>query len=122
MGISKFNHTSPFTFKASDDFEYYSLQQLYKNNGPDSVYRVLGLYINDKGSFGKQPLALTPHYYVNLPSHLLNDVTSMIEDQDIVDQINAGHAGFKIRTYVSNKYKKTCYSVEWADLDDDLPY
>lgn len=122
MSIVKFNHTSPFTFKAGDNFEYYSLRQLYENNGADSVYRVLALFINDRGSYGDQPLALTPHYYVNLPQHLLDDVMKIMHDQDAIDQINAGRAGFKIRTYTSNKYKKNCYSIEWVDLNDDLPY
>lgn len=121
MSIVKFNHTSPFTFKAGDNFPYYSLKNLYDSNKPDTVYRVLALFINDRGRYGDKPLALTPHYYVNLPVHLLDDVMKMIRDQEIVDQINKGQAGFKIRTY-SNRNGGTSYSVEWVDLPDDLPY
>ena len=121
MSIVKFNHTSPFTFKAGDGFQYYSLRQLAESNKPGTVYKVLALFINDRGRYGDQPLALTPYYYVNLPTHLLNDVTAMIRDNDIVDQINAGQAGFKIREYTNRNGGKS-YSVEWVDIQDDLPY
>lgn len=117
MSISKFNHVSPFIFKAGDKFQYYKLESLYKSNGPDATYTVLALYINNKGRYGDQPLALTPHYYINLPEHLLNDVDSMIKDPEIVEQINKGMAGFKIRTY-TNKNGKVSYSVEWIDLPE----
>lgn len=121
MSIVKFNHTSPFTFKAGDGFKYYSLKQLAEGNKPDTVYRVMALFINDKGRYGDQPLVLTPYFYVNLPSHLCNDVTDMIRDPEIVEQINAGKAGFKIRSY-TNRNGGTSYSVEWVDVADDLPF
>ena len=121
MSIVKFNHTSPFTFKAGEKFPYYSLKSLADSNKPETVYRVLGLFINDRGRYGDQPLALTPYYYVNLPSHLLNDVTAMIKDPEVVEQINAGKAGFKIRDYINRNGGKS-YSVEWVDVNDDLPF
>lgn len=121
MSIVKFNHVSPFTFQAGDNFPYYNLRSLYESNGPDKVYRFLAIYINDKGRYGDQPVALTAHYYVNMPSHLNDDVFKMIHDQECIDQINAGKAGFKIRTY-NNRNGGTSYSVEWVDLADDLPY
>ena len=120
MSIVKFNHVSPFIFKAGDGFKYYSLKDLYTNN-PEGVYRVLALFINDRGKYGDQPLALTANFYINLPVHLLDDVTAMIKDKEIVDQINRGEAGFKIRTY-NNRNGGVSYSVEWLDLKSDLPY
>ena len=113
--------TNKVAFITILNFPFYSLKNLYDSNKPDTVYRVLALFINDRGRYGDQPLALTPHYYVNLPVHLLDDVMKMIRDQEIVDQINKGQAGFKIRTY-SNRNGGTSYSVEWVDLPDDLPY
>ena len=121
MSIVKFNHISPFTFKAGDNFPYYNLKSLYESNGPDKVYRFLAIHINDKGRYGDQPVALTGNYYVNMPSHLNDDVMQMIRDPEIVAQINAGKAGFKIRPY-TNRNGGTSYSVEWVDINDDLPF
>jgi len=120
----KYNHVSPFIFHAEKDFKYYSLKELYKANGPDQVYTFLALFINNKSKFGKQALAVTPKYYVNLPSHTVEDVQDMITDQEAIDQINAGRAGFKIRTY-TDRNGGTSYSVEWMDIeakDIKLPF
>ena len=120
----KYNHVSPFIFKAEKDFKYYSLKELYKANGPDATYTVLALYVNNKGHYGDQPLALGPKYYINLPGHCLKDVRAMIADPEAVDQINAGRAGFKIRTY-TNRNGGESYSVEWLDIepaDIKLPF
>lgn len=122
----KYNHNNNdvFIFKGEKDFKYYSLKDLYKANGPDQVYTFLSLFINSKSRFGKQPLAVTPTYYVNLPEYLVEDVQDMINDPDAVDQINAGKAGFKIRTY-TNRKGGTSYGVEWMDIeakDIKLPF
>ena len=122
MSISRFNHTSPFSFRLTDaDPKYYSLKQLYEANGPDRIYVFLALFISNKGPFGKQPIATTAHYYVNLPKHLLNDCEQMMIDSDVIDQINAGKAGFKIREYLTKNNRKA-YSVEWLDIKEDLPF
>lgn len=121
----KYNHNNDvFIFKGERDFKYYSLKDLYNANGPDQIYTFLSLFINNKSKFGKQALAVTPKYYVNLPEYLVDDIQDMINDAEAVDQINAGKAGFKIRTY-TNRKGGTSYGVEWMDVeakDIKLPF
>ena len=64
MSISKFNKTNSFIFKAPEGFRYYSLKELVKANGQDMIYPVLALYINNKGRYGAQPLAVTDKFFV----------------------------------------------------------
>lgn len=123
MSISKFNHTSPFLFRLEkDQAKYYSLKQLFEANGADRIYTVLALYISNKGRYGDQPIATTPHFYVNLPAHLVEDVNAMIHDREAIDQINAGQAGFRIRKYM-NRNGGDSFSVEWMDIKaEQLPF
>lgn len=116
MSITKFNKTNHFIFKAPEGFKYYSLKDLVKANGADMIYPVLALYINNKGRYGAQPLAVTDKFFVNLPSHLVNDVSEMINDRETVDQINSCKAGFRIRSY-TNRNGGESYSVEWMNID-----
>lgn len=116
MSISKFNKTNSFIFKAPEGFQYYSLRDLVKKNGQDMIYPVLALYINNKGRYGAQPLAVTDKFFVNLPSHLVEDVSAMINDKEVVDQINSARAGFRIRSYI-NRNGGESYSVEWLDVE-----
>lgn len=123
----KYNHNNNsdvFIFKGEKDFKYYSLKDLYKANGPDQGYTFLSLFINSKSRFGKQPIAVTAKYYINLPEYLVEDVQNMINDPEAVDQINSGRAAFKIRTY-TNRNGGTSYGVEWMDVeatDIKLPF
>jgi len=76
---------------------------------------IRGLYINNKGKFGPQPVALTDTFFLNLPAHLTDTVKEMIKDVDFVDAVNSGLVGLKSYSYENNG--KTCYSVNWVDIE-----
>ena len=118
MAISKHNHnTSAASFKLqpAPGAPYVKLEELYKTNGPDHLYELCGLYINTKGRFGDQPVLWTHGVYVNLPEHMLRSCSDILQDQEAIDQINAGQAGFKIYEY-QNKNGRTGYSVTFEDI------
>ena len=52
---------------------------------------------------------------VNLPAHLLEACEEMRKDQEAIDAINNGQAGFKVYHYTS-KAGKTGFSVDWVDI------
>lgn len=121
MSISSLNKGKRiFTYQMPEDAEFISLKELFDENGADKIYVLVGMYLSDKGNFGTQPILLTPTHFVNAPKHLVDVVKDIVADETIVEQINAGNAGFKIQKYIDKKYKKECYSVEFVDLFDDL--
>ena len=110
---TKFNKGSKFTFKTADDPQYVSLEVLY-NEDPEQIHDVKALYINTKSRFGDAPcVAIDPVIIVNLPSHLLETVKEMINNDECVDAINNNEVKFKIYSYKDKTFNKTCYSVEW---------
>ena len=110
---TKFNKGSKFTFKTVDDPQYVSLEVLY-NEDPEQIHDVKALYINTKSRFGDAPcVAIDPVIIVNLPSHLLETVKEMINNDECVDAINNNEVKFKIYSYKDKTFNKTCYSVEW---------
>lgn len=122
MSITKFNkNTKVFTFQAPEGFQFYKMKDLYQANGSDAVYTILGWFFSN-GQFGEQPVFITPKYYINGPKHMCNQCKEIMEDPEAVAQINAGNAGFKIRSY-KNSRGSTSYSVEWVDLlDENMPF
>ena len=94
--------TSLFNIDSSA-FEYVSLQDLVGMYDTDMQYVIHALYINNKGQYGPQALAVIDNYKVNLPSHLLSDVREMLANPDDVAAINEGRAGFVIYTYTPDK-------------------
>ena len=118
MSITNYNRgKNPFTFKASEDFEYWSLKNLYKTNKADQVYLLRGLFINKTSKYGPQGVAVLNDRYVNLPNHLTDTVEKILEDQDAIDQINESRAGFRIYDY-KNQNGQTSYSVEFVDIEN----
>lgn len=114
--MTQFNNNRRFTFEATEDMPFLSLEELYKKNGKDATYRVRALYINNKSKFGPAPVVITDTAFVNLPKHMLDTVQAMIKDREVVKYINDGYAGFVIQTYVPKNYPdKVAYSVEWVD-------
>ena len=110
---TKFNKGSKFTFKTADDPQYVSLEVL-DNKNPDQIHDGRALYINTKSRFGDAPcVAIDPVIIVNLPSHLLETVKEMINDDECVAAINNNEVKFKIYSYKDKTFNKTCYAVEW---------
>ena len=110
--------TSLFNIDSSA-FEYVSLQDLVGMYDIDMQYVIHALYVNNKGQYGPQALAVIDNYKVNLPSHLLSDVREMLANPDDVAAINDGRAGFVIYTYTPKNGKQLRYSVNWIDITPD---
>lgn len=114
MSISSYNKfTKKFNAEISN-LSFVKLEDLYKES-PDKEYTLTGLFINTKSKFGDRPYASTKDFLVDLPAGMLKTIKDMIADDEIVSQINKGGAGFKVITYMSDKYGK-CYSVEFIDF------
>lgn len=100
------------------DFEFVDLSTLFTKYPEGTVFKFDGLYINKKSSFGDHPVAIMAKekFLVDMPSHLTEDVKEMINDADIVACIKDGKAGFSVRKYYSDRYKKDCFGVHWEDV------
>ena len=111
--LNKNHGERPFKVNAKD-FDYINLKTLYIKDGENTSYKVLGVYINEKGKFGAEPLAIIDGFKVNLPKHLLKDVQMILDNEDMIQAINEGHLGFQIEPY--ENARGHFYSVRWVEL------
>lgn len=104
------------------DFEYFNLQQLYEMNGEDEQYNLRGVFINSNKTpqelkdYGPSVVGILPDRFINLPSHMLEEVKEIMSDEEDIEDIKAGNVFFTIRTYES--HGKTCYSPNWLEEDE----
>jgi hypothetical protein len=116
MSIEKFNKNAVvFRHQPKPGAPYFKLEELYKNNGPDKIYPLLGLYINKTSKYGPQPVIFTAAWYANAPSHMVEQCEGILQDPETIDQINAGLCGWQIYTYEDSN-KQVRYSVRFKDL------
>lgn len=109
-----------FNYEIPETHQFTTLKELFEDNGEKQVYKVNLIYTNTKGMFGKQPVVATDSELVNLPHYMMKLVEEIYSDGESVSLINSGNVGFKIYTY-ENKYGMN-YTIEWVDIDDDIPF
>lgn len=104
------------------DFEYFNLQQLFEMNGEDEQYNLRGVFINSNKTpqelkdYGPSVVGILPDRFINLPSHMLEEVKEIMSDEEDIEDIKAGNVFFTIRTYES--HGKTCYSPNWLEEEE----
>lgn len=110
---NKYNKGSKFDFHLGETVNYHKLSELYQDE--EQVYPIKAFYINNKSKFGNSPVvAIAKDMVVNLPMHMLDTVNDIMSDDESVEQINRGEAGFSIYKY-SNKYG-TQYNINFVDM------
>lgn len=119
---SKYNKGTKYNYVMKEGAEFKTLEDLFKEHDENSIFPVYGFFINTKGLYGDNPIAMSHDFYISLPEHLLDDIKQMMDDDEATEQINAGGLGLQIRPYekeVKGKNgkvtKRTCYSVTWVD-------
>lgn len=123
MGIaSKYNHGQVYNYKMPEGAEFKNLEELYKQYDENTIFPVYGFFINTKGNYGDNPVAMSHDFFISLPEHLLDDVKAIMADDEATEQINGGGLGLQIRSYekeIQGKggrtSKRICYSVTWVD-------
>ena len=122
MGFKKFNRGSQFNVGSTEGYEYRKLEELYKEYGADVEYPVRALYVNET-KFGESAVATTDGYFINLPSHVVNDVKEIVADEELVQMINDGLVSITIYEYYSSTYKGTFYGIRWVEKEkDNVPF
>ena len=80
------------------------------------VHQIYGLFINEKGKYGKRPYVATDIHLIDLPQHMTPVIEQMLQDPEVIQQINEGKAGFTVRAYMSNNYQRECYAITFVDI------
>lgn len=112
--MKQFNNQNIFDIDTSK-YKWISLKALYET-APKENHKVLGLFTNNGGKYGIEPVAIIDGFLVNFPRHLLDTVQQMLDSDEIIQYIKDGHVAFSIYQYHSSKYNKDAYSVEWLDI------
>lgn len=108
MGLARFNKASnKFSFNG-DNLDYVKLSDLELGK----EYTVRGFFINTKSKFGNHAVIISDTFKADLPGHLLNMVTDIINNEEAVKDINAGTEKFNVVTYV-DKNGVTRYSIQF---------
>lgn len=114
--LSKYNKKNMFNFEIPEDFEYFSLETLYKDNGENKQYPIKAFFINKKSLYGDSPVAVTDTCLVNLPNHMVETIEEILKDEEAIAEINEGKGAFQIYSYTLKDRSGIYYSIKFIDL------
>ena len=112
MGISKFNKgnkidwgidTKSMPFKKTSEVEL------------DKTYDLKGCFITPDKGFGKGAVLISDGFLLNIPARYVDDINNIVADAETVKDIKAGKCGFIVTSFISEKFKRTGYSIEFVD-------
>ena len=113
MGITNFNRGSKIDwgFK-TEGLEFKKLSEIEV----EKVYTLKGCFITPDNGYGLGAVLIIEDALINIPQRYVDDVKGIMADEETVDDIKAGKCGFKYTTFISEKHKRTGYSVEFVEL------
>ena len=117
MNITKFNKAE-LLFNDNEHFkEFKTLEQLFKENGKDEEYIVRGVYTY-KSAYGEGCFIKSDGFNISLPSHMVETVLNIREDEECVQEINDGRVEVMIYSYtLPDKYPdKEFYGINFIEL------
>ena len=112
MGISKFNKgnkinwgidTKSLPFKKTSEVEL------------NKIYDLKGCFITPDRGFGKGAVLISDGFLLNIPARYVDCINNIVADAETVEDIKAGKCGFIVTSFISEKFKRTGYSIEFVD-------
>lgn len=99
----------------TEGYEFKKLEDLYKSNGSEKVYICKGFIIT-KGKFGEGVSVITDGYFMNMPSHMIDEFKEILKSEEDINDIKSGKVGIQIYTYIDKTYNKTCFGARFIDI------
>ena len=98
---------------------YWKTREMFEMNGPDKVYTIQGIYINDlsgnRDALTDESAAIAvDDRYITVPTFQIKEIQAMLDSQEAIKCIRAGHAGCTIEEY-TNKFG-TNYKLVWQTI------
>lgn len=113
MAITKFNkHNSIDWEYKTDGFEFKKASEMEL----EKVYPIHGVFTTPDNGYGIGGVVILDDCLMNAPAGDVATIQEIMADADTIAEIKAGKCGVKVNTFVSKKFKRTGYSLEFVEL------
>lgn len=82
----------------------------------DTPMKIHGVFVTADNGYGEGACAILDNAILNMPARFVDIVRDIIADQEAVTEIKEGRAGIKVSTFISKKYKRTGYDIEFVNM------
>lgn len=95
-------------------FVFKKIKDVVTAEGEDVTYKVYGV-MPTRSKYGESAAVILENCYVSLPSHMLYEVSKILDSIEDCEAIRAGKVGIEFYSYES-KSGNVCYGANWVDL------
>lgn len=124
MGVAnRMNKGGRFKFKFDEskkgEIEYINAEQLFNRDPEGKVpFIVRMMYVNKKGQYGDQPALCNEKEILNAPQHMLDDVLSFMNDDEIIEACDNSKLGIVAYKYETTHDKRGySFALRWVDIE-----
>ena len=76
---------------------------------------IYGMFIAPDSGYGENPILILKDSLLSLPQRYTEEITDYMNDPDVIDAIKSGNVFIIVSKFVSKKFKKTGYDIEFVD-------
>lgn len=110
MGFAKTHaHGAKFSIN-TEGFEFKKISEFPLN----TELTVRGALISKGGKYGDSASLILDNCFMNVPSHIMDDVKELLADQDAIAQVEAGELAVSVYEY-EDRNGATQRSIKWID-------
>ena len=78
---------------------------------------IFGFFVTPDSGYGEGPIVSLENSLLSLPQRYLEQIKDFMDDPDVVEAVKAHKTAIVISTFVSKKYKKTGYDIDFIELE-----
>lgn len=78
--------------------------------------KLYGVFITSDNGYGRGAVAILDDTLMNMPQRYVKVVESILDDDEMVQEIKDGKVAIEISEFVSKKYKKVGYDVMFVEV------
>ena len=82
----------------------------------DENIPIYGFFITPDSGYGEGAIVILKHELLSLPQRYVEEIKKYMDDPEVVEVTKAHKAAIRITTFLSNKYKKQGFDVEFTEL------
>lgn len=77
---------------------------------------IYGFFITPDSGYGEGAIVILEKELLSLPQRYVEDIKKFMDDPDVVKAVKDEKCGIIITTFMSNKYKKKGFDVEFVEI------
>ena len=98
------------------EFPFIKCSDIEERDMLEETIPIFGIFTTPDTGYGEGCIVILDKELLSLPQRYLPEFRDYMDDPEVVEVIKSHKAGIRVTTFVSNKYKKKGYDIEFVEI------